>query len=94
MPDLDQLNRQAARLAKLNRTERRVYESLERGGAADNLVDILTSRTRYIHYSLPDGQTLIFDISGYDMVATAPNADHTLTVFQDGEAIKLEPIGR
>ena len=92
MTDLTELHRRATRLARMDQTERRVYESLERIGRADQVVDILTEQTRYIHYSLPDGRTLIFDISGCDLAATTPNPDHTLTVFQDGQAIKLHPI--
>lgn len=92
MDKLEELNQQAQRLANIDRMERRVYEALEKIGKADQVVDILTGQTRYVHHSLPDGRTLIFDISGVDMAATKPNADHTLTIMQDGQVFKLEPI--
>ena len=56
------------------------------------LVDILSQKTRYIYFSLPDTRQLIYDASDCQFVACAPNPDHTLTALKDNEQVILEPI--
>ena len=57
-------------------------------------VDILSEKTAYVHFSLPDTRIVIFDVSGCDFIATKPSADGTLAAIKDGEKIKLKPVKR
>ena len=56
------------------------------------LVDILSRETVYIHFSLPDTHTLIYDVSHCSLIATAPNRDRTLDAWMGEEYVRLQPI--
>lgn len=58
----------------------------------ESVIDILSQETSYLHFSLPDSHTLIYDVSGCEFVAIIPNPDHTLTALKHGEQVQLEPI--
>jgi hypothetical protein len=58
------------------------------------VIDHGTGDSAYVHFSLTDAQVLIFDVSGYDQIATRPNRDNTLTAWKNGEQVRIEPMRR
>ena len=83
MTDLTELHQRATRLARMNQPRAyREYAAIDWG----------SRDSTYIQFSRADATTLIFDVTGCSYVATAPNADNTLTVIKDGEEIRLESL--